>query len=122
MRARPHRHRTETGANVHFVQSPRTRNLFPQTYAKTIGKHHHAILRPLAVADNNFVTAKIDVLDAQPQRFQDAHAGAVEQLADKAMRAAKRYEQRTSLRSREDHGQARRRFRAYDAIEPGQFD
>jgi hypothetical protein len=117
-----HRHRAETGANVHFVQPPRNRNLFPQTRTKTIGQHRHAILRSLAVADKDLAATKIDILDAPAQPFQDAHAGAVEQFADKAMRAAKRHEQRTGLRSREDHGQARRRFRAYDAIEPRQFD
>lgn len=65
---------------------------------------------------------KIDVLDAQPQRFQDAHAGTVEQFADKPMRAGQRHQQCSRLGSREDHRQPRRRFRAYDAIEPWQFD
>jgi len=38
------------------------------------------------------------------------------------MRAAQRHQQCSRLGSREDHRQPRRRFRAYDAIEPRQFD
>ena len=59
-------------------------------------QHDDAVLAALAVAHDDDAALEVDILDAQLQRLGDAHAGAVEQLRQHAVRAV---EQRQHARA-----------------------
>lgn len=77
---------------------------------EAIGEDRNAILGTLAVPDENRATSEVEILDPQSDAFHDAHPAAVQQLAEQAMDAAERAQQRCDFRARQDHRKPRTVF------------
>ncbi len=88
----------------------------------TARQHGHAVLRALAVAHDDLAACEFNVLHSQANAFHDAHARAVQQPADQAVRAGKAIEHAGDFVAREDDRKVRRRLRELDAFQPGQLD
>jgi hypothetical protein len=91
-------------------------------------QHHHAVLGALAFAHDDGAALELDVLDAQAQALEQAHAGAVEQPAEQGqhvallrLRASWREQAATSSGDKH-HRQAALGARAADLAHPGQIE
>ncbi len=69
----------------------------------------------LSIADADLVALEIHVLHAEPERFQQPQAGAVQKAHDQALRAAQLRQNRADLGWSQDHGHAARLAGADDA-------
>src|SRR5438105_3145574 len=49
---------------------------------EAVGQHRHPVLCALAVANDDFAASEFDVLYAKAHRFEDPHAGAIEEATD----------------------------------------
>ena len=99
-----------------------TRDLALQRQHQILGRHGDAILAALAMAHQQLAALEFDILDAQAQALEQAHAGAVEQRCDEAHRAVEFVQQRTHFRGRQHDRQAAHVLGGDDLVEPGQFD
>jgi len=79
---------------------------------KRIGEHGGAVFFPLAIADNDLVVAKVNVLDAQAQALGQAQAAAVEDLCHKLGNACHFVDDGHGFLMGEDNGQGFRFFGA----------
>lgn len=59
--------------------------VFLEQRYETVGQHRHPVLRPLAVADDECLPIKLEILDAQAQAFHQSHTAAVDQLCHQLM-------------------------------------
>lgn len=57
---------------------PSCGELIAQRSDKRLRQHQHPVLAALARPDDEGLVRKVDILDAQLQRFVDAHASAVQ--------------------------------------------
>ena len=102
--------------------------LLAQRLLQRGGQHHDPVLAALALAHDDGAAVEVDVLHAQAQPFEQAHAGAVEQPADDPMRVARelllaveRVEQRMHLVMGQHRWQAALLARAADLGHPRQL-
>src|SRR4030095_13920628 len=65
------------------------------------GKGNDAVLAALGVAHDDPVVAELEVLDAQTQALEQAHAGAVEKRRDEALGSLHETDDAAHLRARE---------------------
>jgi len=68
-------------------------------------QHRDTVLPALAVTNQQFAAVELDVLDTQPQPFQQTHAGAVEQRSQQTRGARRFRDQPTHFGRREHHRQ-----------------
>ena len=73
---------------------------------QSAGEDGDAIFGAFAIADDNLVLGKIDILDAQTQTFHEAKAAAIEELGHEEMNAGHVGENPLHFVPREDSGQA----------------
>jgi hypothetical protein len=74
------------------------------------------------IACAGITALEFDILDAQPQALEQAHASAVEQRRDEPHRAVEFVQQRAHLRRREHHRQAAHVLGGDDLVQPRQLD
>ena len=90
------------------------------------GQHHHPVLGALAFSHNDRALAELDVLHAQAQAFEQAHASAVKQARQQRQHRPhpglrlQRRQHRGHLVGRQHGGQAPFRARAADLAHPRQ--
>ena len=65
-------HFAEAFGEVALVQRPYPSQVRAQWLDQTFRQHRYTVARPLAVAHRDLVPFEIDILDAQPQSFQQA--------------------------------------------------
>ena len=56
-------------------------------FYQVFGEHRDAILAAFTIPDSDLQAAKIEILDAQPDAFHDAHTAAVHQAGHETVRA-----------------------------------
>ena len=83
------------------------------------GEHRVPVLVALPFADEDLVALEVDVLDAEPQPLQEAHAGAVQEPADQVRSPLHAGEQAPDLVPAQHDRQPRGPARAHEALEPG---
>ena len=94
------------------------RQLGAQRPLKRGGQHHDAVFAALALAHHDGAACEIDVLDPQTQAFQQAHAGAVEQLAEQTVVIRQGGQHLRHLVMRQHHRKPGRALRAVDLLHP----
>jgi len=119
-----HGHAGQAGGAVFGPQAVRFDQLRARLAFQRCGQHHDAVLEALAFAHDDGAAVEIDVLHAQTQAFHQAHASAVEQLGQQAVRAAviQRREHKRDLVMRQHHRQPALRLRATDLVHPRHGD
>ena len=85
-------------------------------------QHGAAVLRPFALAYQNFMALEIHVLGAQAHALHQPHAGAVQQAAHQPMQTGQLAKQSRYFRLGQHHGQTLRPPGPFDSIQPRQFD
>ena len=85
-------------------------------------QHRDPILVALALPYQNLPPLEFNVLHAQPQTFEQPHAGAIEQTRDQPHRPVHRIEQFTHFALRQQHRQPLRVFCVHYFVEPWQID
>jgi len=81
-----------------------------------VGQHGDAVLVALAGVDEDFPPREFDVLDAQAQTLQQAHAGAIQQAGDQAGGAIQLQQKFAHLALGQYHGQTARHFGGHVAL------
>jgi len=81
------------------------------------GKHRNAVLRALAVPDQNLGQVKVDILDSDRQAFRKAETGTVHQAGGETLVAFEEGENRTDLVAAHHDGKAGGFFRADNLAE-----
>ena len=84
------------------------------------GKHRYAVLRPLAVANQDLPVGEVRVFHAQHQAFLQAQPRAVEQACHHPGDAIELREQFSHLGRGEHDRDPHRAFRPHQIVEPGQ--
>ena len=82
---------------VLFPQLPSHGNLPPQRRSERLGQHDHPILVALGLAHDDHIAIELHVLDTQPNRLHQTHAGAVQQPCDECRRVDHRLQQDPDL-------------------------
>jgi hypothetical protein len=77
----------------------------PQIRLERRRQHGHPVLGALAVPDGDLVVGEVDVLDAQAERFHQAHAGAVEEREEGTVRRSEVREDAFDLVRRQYDGE-----------------
>ena len=108
-----------------------TLQLLAQRLFQHIGQHHHAVFRTLAFAHHDGPAVKFNVLHAQAQAFDEAHAGAIQQPTQQAqgrlpnglhlLLHVQRAQDRVHLLLRQHHRQAPVSTRAPHLLHPRQL-
>lgn len=88
---------------------------------EVLGQHRHPVLAALALADDDLTPLELDILDAQPQAFEQAHAGAVQQGRDQPRGASHLVQQGAHFGGREHHRKPRLLVRGHHLVEPRQL-
>jgi hypothetical protein len=115
-------HGAETFGHVLPMQKQCCFDLRAQLRRQTQRQCGYAVLVPLALADHDFAARELDILHAQPQSLEQAHACAVKQSQDEPLRSGQAPEHCTNLVACQDHRQSRGALCSRDPVEPGQFD
>ncbi len=91
--------------DIAFVPAPDAGDLILQGFRQRPWQEGHAVLLPLAVADDEVVLAEIDVLDPEAEAFHQPQTGAVEQAGHEEFLAVELGQDGADLGAREDDGQ-----------------
>ena len=84
-------------------------------------QHRDTVAETFPFSDHDFPAREVDVFDAQPERFENAHARAIQELKHEPGRTLRRDEDTTYLVPVEHDRQAGRALRCIDAVQPRQF-
>jgi hypothetical protein len=84
------------------VEGPDAIDLLAQGFFQGAGQQGDAVLRALAVADDEMALAEVDVLDPEAEAFQQSEAGAVEQAGHQSIRAVELVEDGADLVAGQD--------------------
>jgi hypothetical protein len=96
--------------------------MLAQIRYQRLRQHRYAILRPLAVANQNLAPLEIEILHPQANAFHQAHAAAVKQTREQRMNSLHPVENALHLVARQHHRQARRPLGSHHAVEPRQVN
>lgn len=110
----------EPRCQIASMACPRQFDLRTQRIAKRPGQHGTAVLAALALANDQFISREVDVLDAQSQAFHQAQAAAIQQARHQRFPPMHRCQQRRRLRPRQHHRQPRRTLGPHDVLHPRQ--
>jgi hypothetical protein len=79
------RHAPEPAGPVVPVAGQHPAHVLPQLRLDRLGERRPSVLAALAVADHDSVVAAVEVLDPQPQAFEQPQPGVVLQQGDQAV-------------------------------------
>lgn len=96
--------RAITGRQVEAVQLGDAAQVLPKRRDEALGKHRHVVGFSLLVAHGDLAEVEVHVSDAQAQSFDQAQAGAVEQLDDEVADAGEGREHLLDFFPGEDGG------------------
>jgi len=92
-----------------------------QLIARPSRKQGRSIVLPFSTADHDLPSIEVDVLDADRERFEEAKAASIEELADEAKGRDEVPEQGEGVLPREDRGEVFGPAGAFELLEPGHF-
>ena len=108
---------------IGLPESRRLLQLPAQRRLEGARQHDDAVLAALAVAHDDHLAHEVDVLHAQPDPFEQAHARAVEEAREQAgLGVLHAVEERLHLDVGKHHRHAALRHRAAELLEPRQVD
>lgn len=95
----------EAAGEVFLLEDADFLQVLLQFGLERFGEHGAAVFVALAFADGDFVSFEVEVLDAQAEAFEKAHAGAVEQLGDEEIGVGQLGEEKSNFGLGEDDGE-----------------
>jgi len=92
-----------------------------QWTANALWQYGDSFAHPLAVPHRDLAVAKVDILHAKPEAFEQAQPAAVKQFAHELVGASELIEDGSRFRAGEDDGDLRRPFDAFHVIQEIEF-
>ena len=116
-----HRHPSRTRLHVRRPYGPRSPQLNAQCRHQGLRQHHHPVLGPLALPNDQRPLAEVHILDPQLKSLRDPQAAPVQQLSQQLMLARHHPQHLAHFVHRQHHRQATLAPRMTDLSKPGQL-